>query len=144
MMNPCQHCEGDHGHSPCVSVCPATATDYDMNTGIVSQIYTRCFGCRYCMAACPYDARYLQPDKRIVNKCTFCERRVDKGVVPACVNTCQGGARIFGDLNDPTSEVAKLVAREPVQVLKPELGTEPRVFYIGADKGVMGRVRKEV
>ncbi|RPJ73498.1 MAG: 4Fe-4S dicluster domain-containing protein, partial [Desulfobacteraceae bacterium] len=57
LPRPCQHCEGHHGHSPCVSVCPATATDYDMQTGIVSQIPTRCFGCRYCMAACPYHVR---------------------------------------------------------------------------------------
>jgi tetrathionate reductase subunit B len=104
----------------------------------------RCIGCKLCIAGCPYNARFSHPDKKTANKCTFCEHRVDKGVVPACVNTCQGRARIFGDLNDPTSEVAKLVARESVQVLKPELGTEPRVFYIGADTGVAGRIRKEV
>jgi Fe-S-cluster-containing dehydrogenase component len=93
---PCQHCGGQHeGHSPCVSVCPATATDYDYSTGIVSQIYTRCFGCRYCMAACPYHARYFNwwdpvwPDgmekylspnvsprmRGIVEKCSFCFHR---------------------------------------------------------------------
>lgn len=95
LPRPCMHCEGEHGHSPCVSVCPATATDYDMDTGIVSQIPTRCFGCRYCMAACPYHARYfnwwdpvwpaemeeyLNPDvsarmRGIVEKCSFCYHR---------------------------------------------------------------------
>jgi menaquinone reductase, iron-sulfur cluster-binding subunit len=97
LPRPCQHCggKGDHGHSPCVSVCPATATDYSMETGIVSQIYTRCFGCRYCMAACPYHARYFNwwdpvwPDgmekylspnvsvrmRGIVEKCSFCFHR---------------------------------------------------------------------
>jgi Fe-S-cluster-containing dehydrogenase component len=93
---PCQHCAGQHeGHSPCVSVCPATATDYSRDTGIVSQIYTRCFGCRYCMAACPYHARYFNwwdpvwPDgmekylspnvsprmRGVVEKCSFCFHR---------------------------------------------------------------------
>jgi molybdopterin-containing oxidoreductase family iron-sulfur binding subunit len=93
---PCQHCAGQHeGHSPCVSVCPATATDYSKETGIVSQIYTRCFGCRYCMGACPYHARYfnwwdpvwpkgmeryLSPNvsprmRGIVEKCSFCFHR---------------------------------------------------------------------
>ncbi len=97
LPRPCQHCsgKGDHGHSPCVSVCPATATDYDYSTGIVSQIYTRCFGCRYCMGACPYHARYFNwwdpkwPDgmesylspnvsprmRGVVEKCSFCFHR---------------------------------------------------------------------
>ncbi len=97
LPRPCMHCggEGDHGHSPCVSVCPATATDYSFDTGIVSQIYTRCFGCRYCMAACPYHARYFNwwdpvwPDgmeeylspnvsvrmRGVVEKCSFCFHR---------------------------------------------------------------------
>jgi molybdopterin-containing oxidoreductase family iron-sulfur binding subunit len=95
LPRPCQQCEGEHGHSPCVSVCPATATDYGMETGIVSQIYTRCFGCRYCMAACPYHVRYFNwwdpvwPDgmekylnpnvsvrmRGVVEKCSFCYHR---------------------------------------------------------------------
>jgi len=95
LPRPCMHCEGDHGHAPCVSVCPAIATDYDHKTGIVSQIYTRCFGCRYCMAACPYHARYfnwwdpvwpegmekiLNPNvsprmRGVVEKCSFCHHK---------------------------------------------------------------------
>jgi molybdopterin-containing oxidoreductase family iron-sulfur binding subunit len=95
LPRPCMHCEAQHGHSPCVSVCPATATDYDMSTGLVSQIYTRCFGCRYCMAACPYQARVfnwydpvwpegmekmLSPNvsvrmRGVVEKCSFCFHR---------------------------------------------------------------------
>jgi molybdopterin-containing oxidoreductase family iron-sulfur binding subunit len=95
LPRPCQQCEGHEGHSPCVSVCPATATDYDMQSGIVSQIYTRCFGCRYCMAACPYHVRQFNwwdpiwPDgmerslnpnvsvrmRGVVEKCSFCYQR---------------------------------------------------------------------
>ncbi len=135
----CNHCD----HPACVEACPTKAS-YQREDGVILIHEERCIGCKLCMAACPYDARFLHPDKKIANKCTFCAHRVDQGVVPACVNTCQGKARIFGDLNDPTSEVAKLVARESVQVLKPELGTEPRVFYIALDTGIAGRIGKEV
>lgn len=134
----CNHCEDP----PCVEVCP-TKSAYQREDGVNLVREERCIGCRLCVAACPYKARFSHPDKKIADKCTFCVHRVDNGVVPACVNTCQGNARIFGDLNDPNSEVARLVAREQVQVLKPELGTRPRVFYIGGDASLMGRFRKE-
>ena len=135
----CNHCD----NPACVEACPTKAS-YQRPDGIVSIREDRCVGCKLCMAACPYDARFLHPEKKIANKCTFCLHRVDEGVVPSCVNTCQGNARIFGDLNDPDSQVARLVARQPVQVLKPELGTEPRVFYIAADAGILGHVGKEI
>ena len=97
------------------------------------------------MVACPYNARHLLPAKRtdknlpnmVVDKCTFCFHRVKKGLVPACVQACVGGARIFGDMNDPNSEVAKLAAKERMTVLKPELGTSPAVSYIGSDWEIM-------
>lgn len=133
----CNHCE----HPPCVDVCP-TGASHIREDGVVLIHKDRCIGCRLCVSACPYNARFSHPDKHIAAKCTFCVHRVDEGVVPACVNTCPAEARIFGDLNDPNSEVARLVASNPVQVLKPELGTEPRVFYIGAESNVMGRIEE--
>ena len=113
LPRPCQHCEGQHGHSPCVSVCPATATDYDNQTGIVSQIYTRCFGCRYCMAACPYHARYfnwydpiwpegmekyLNPSvsprmRGVVEKCSFCYSPVSGGKGQGASGRAKGNRR---------------------------------------------------
>ena len=135
----CNHC----CNPACVEACPTKAS-YQRDDGVVLIREERCIGCRICIAACPYDARFLHPETKTASKCTFCVHRVDQGVVPSCVNTCQGKARIFGDLNDPTSEVARLVAREAVQVLKPELGTEPRVFYIASDVGLAGRIEKEV
>lgn len=100
------------------------------------------------MVACPYNARHLIPAKRtnmnlphaVVDKCTFCVHRVKRGIAPACVQTCVGGARIFGDLNDPNSEVAKLIATERVTILRPEMGTNPQVYYIMADKDIMDEV----
>lgn len=174
---PCQHCAGQHeGHSPCVSVCPATATDYSAETGIVSQIYTRCFGCRYCMAACPYHARYfnwwdpvwpagmekyLSPNvsprmRGVVEKCSFCFHRYqsarDKAYADggrkvreeeyqtACTQGCPAGAIVFGDLNDPSHEVYKIVqpdahnhykARNPRAFrLLERLGTNTKVYYL--------------
>ncbi len=131
----CNHCD----HPPCVDACPVKAT-YQTDDGSIQINEERCIGCRLCVSACPYNARYLHPVKKIVQKCTFCIHRVEAGVVPACVNTCPAEARIFGDLNDPNSEVSKLVATQPVQVLKPDMDTEPHVFYISADKNIMGKI----
>ena len=174
---PCQHCAGQHeGHSPCVSVCPATATDYSLYTGIVSQIYTRCFGCRYCMAACPYHARYfnwwdpiwptgmertLSPNvsprmRGVVEKCSFCFHRYQlardkaytEGKRPireaeyqtACTHACPSGAIVFGDLNDSTHQVNRIVRPDPANHYKARnprafrllerLGTDTKVYYL--------------
>lgn len=133
----CNHCD----HAPCVKACPVKAS-YQADDGSVQIREERCIGCKLCMSACPYDARFIHPVKNIANKCTFCIHRVEAGVVPACVNTCQAEARIFGDLNDPNSEVSKLINTRNVQVLKPEFGTEPHVFYISADINLMGRIEE--
>jgi Fe-S-cluster-containing dehydrogenase component len=133
----CNHCDDP----PCVRACPVGATYKMEDGGFVLQIYERCIGCKACMAACPYNARFMLPKHRtytditsVVDKCTFCHHRVTQGLAPACVVTCIGRSRIFGDMNDPQSEVARLVANMPSQVLRPEEGTKPHVFYIGADR----------
>ncbi len=136
----CNNCS----EPPCTDVCPVDATYKRKADGIVIVIVDQdeCIGCRKCVEACPYDARFMNPaagdpklnrKKGAAEKCVFCLHRVTEGVVPSCVNTCTGQARIFGDLNDPNSEVSKLIANNPVTVLKPEEGTKPNVYYIGAD-----------
>ncbi len=125
----CNQC----GEPPCVPVCPTGATYKRQEDGIVVVDADKCIGCKYCMLACPYDARFINPRTGTADKCDFCLHRVEQGIAPACVNTCQGKARIFGNINDPQSEVAKLIATEPVSVLRQEMGTEPNVYYIAAD-----------
>ncbi len=125
----CNHCS----EPPCVSVCPTNATYKREQDGIVVVDPGLCIGCKYCIQACPYDARFLNPVTRVADKCDFCTHRVSKGLAPACVNTCVGGARIFGDLGDPDSNVSKLTTNNRVTVLRREMGTLPNVYYIGAD-----------
>lgn len=140
----CFHCE----HPPCAHVCPTAAT-FKRKDGIVLIDKHRCIGCRYCMIACPYKARSFvskhvghekgdNPDVPIrshgvVEKCTFCVHRIDKGLKPACVDECakHGGAMVFGNFNDKDSEVSKLVRTSKATQLRSDLGTNPRIFYIG-------------
>ena len=122
----CNHCE----RPSCIEVCPAGAT-WQRRDGIVEIDYDLCWGCGACVNACPYDARFIDPVTRTANKCTFCSQRVDQGLLPACVETCVGGVRQFGDLNDPNDPVTKQILTGVVQQLKPGTGNEPRVFYIG-------------
>ena len=125
----CNHCR----HAPCVDVCPTGATYKRKQDGIVVVDAGLCIGCKYCIQACPYDARFLNPLTGVVDKCDFCIHRVSKGLEPSCVNSCVGGARIFGDISDPESEISRVMATNPVTVLRPGMGTEPNVYYIGAD-----------
>jgi dimethyl sulfoxide reductase iron-sulfur subunit len=146
----CNHCED----APCVDVCPTGASAKQAN-GIVTINADTCIGCRYCMVACPYNVRQFigsepqgyYPDKGglvayekvmyathevgTVEKCSFCATRVADGQLPACVLTCPGQARFFGDLDDPTSQVSLLILENNAKPLNPEAGTKPNVYYIG-------------
>lgn len=121
---------------PCVRVCPTVATYKDKTTGIVVMDSKKCIGCKTCMAACPYNARYFNEEIRAVDKCNFClDTRLSKGMKDtACVEACPAKVRVFGDLSDPKSEVYKLVHQPEttVWVLRPETGALPNVFYMNA------------
>ncbi len=121
----CMHCE----NAPCLRVCPTGAT-YRRPDGIILIDYDKCIGCRYCIQACPYDARYLDEVRGVVDKCTLCAHRLDAGQTTACVETCIGRARHVGDLNDPNSEVSQLLAANDHNVVYAEAGTGPAIYYI--------------
>ncbi|MBE4514922.1 4Fe-4S dicluster domain-containing protein [Vibrio parahaemolyticus] len=127
----CNHCD----NPPCVAVCPVQAT-FQREDGIVMVDNNRCVACAYCVQACPYDARFINEDTLTADKCTFCAHRLEQGLLPACVETCVGGARVIGDLNDPSSEVRRLITKhqDNIKVLKPDEKTKPHVFYIGMDE----------
>lgn len=125
----CNHCE----NAPCVSICPVTAL-FTRDDGIVDFDNRRCIGCKACMQACPYDALYIDPETDTAAKCNYCAHRVDIGLEPACVNVCPEHAIISGDLDDPSSEIAQLAAREQTTARKAEKGTRPKLFYIEGDE----------
>lgn len=131
----CNNCE----NPICVRNCPTQAT-YKREDGIVMVDPHRCIACKYCIASCPYDVRYENPLKKIVQKCYWCYHRVDVGLEPACVNSCPTRAMVFGDMNDPESEIARVIATNAVQVIKPEKDTQPQVRYIAGDEAVMRTV----
>ncbi|MBI2304102.1 MAG: 4Fe-4S dicluster domain-containing protein [Chloroflexi bacterium] len=142
----CNHCK----NAPCLEVCPTGAT-HQREDGVILVDYDKCIGCRACMAACPYEARYfwengrgyfpegLTPfeevgyrkfQRKVVQKCTLCAHRVDNGLEPACVATCPTNCRVFGDLDDPTSPVSRLISERRGFQLRAELGTDPSVYYV--------------
>ena len=124
----CNHCS----HAPCVTICP-TAALFTRRDGVVDFDKDRCIGCKSCMQACPYDALYIDPDTDTAAKCNFCAHRLEVGLEPACVIVCPEQAIIAGDLENASSQIARVVYREPTEVRKPEQGTGPNVYYIGAD-----------
>jgi len=128
----CNQCDD----APCVAACPTSAM-FRRPDGIVDFDKSVCIGCKACMAACPYDAIFINPEDHSAEKCNFCAHRIDVGLEPACVVVCPVEAIIVGDLNDPTSKVAQVVNREPVQVRRPEKGTRPKLFYKGAHQATL-------
>ncbi len=142
----CHQCR----ESPCTKACPVNATWQEAD-GIVTIDYNWCIGCRYCMAACPYDARrfnwekpkieadQINPDqsylsnrirpKGVVEKCTFCLHRTREGKYPACMEVCPTGARVFGNILDPDSEINYILRNKRVYILKEDSGTDPRFYY---------------
>ncbi|HUF93981.1 MAG TPA: 4Fe-4S dicluster domain-containing protein [Candidatus Limnocylindria bacterium] len=124
----CNHCDD----APCVTICPTVAL-YRRDDGIVDFDGDRCIGCKSCMQGCPYDALYIDPNTQTAAKCNYCAHRIEVGLEPACVIVCPETAIIAGDLDDPASKIARLVAREQVEVRKAEQGTRPKVYYVGAE-----------
>lgn len=139
----CNHCN----NPPCTHVCPTQATWRRESDGLVMMDWHRCIGCRYCMAACPYQSRsfnWVEPKphvkkltdsfpartRGVVEKCTFCDERIARGQQPACVEACRHGGLIFGDLNEWNSPVRKVLREKYSIRRKPELGTQPEVYYI--------------
>jgi Fe-S-cluster-containing dehydrogenase component len=138
----CNHCD----NPPCVRVCPTRAT-WKRDDGIVMMDWHRCIGCRYCMAACPYGSRSFNwtdprpfiakqdPDfpartKGVVEKCTFCDERLARGELPACVKACPKEAMLFGDLGNKNSQVRQLLGSRYAIRRKPELGANPEAYYL--------------
>lgn len=121
----CNHCDD----APCIEVCPSGASYIDEATGTVQIDPDKCTGCKACIAACPYDARFIHPDG-YASKCTLCEHRITKDQKTACELTCPTSAIVSGDLDDPSSEVNRVMHGREVKTLKPEAGTKPKVFYL--------------
>ena len=128
----CNQCE----EPPCVDACP-TAAMFKRADGIVDFDKDACIGCKACIAACPYDAVFINPADGAAEKCNFCAHRIDVGLEPACVVVCPTQALLVGDVNDPGSEVARIVHRSPVAVRRPEKETKPKLFYVGADQATL-------
>jgi tetrathionate reductase subunit B len=160
----CNHC----ANPPCIENCPVDEMEavhtfpdgsrtkylkratYQRPDGVVLIDQNRCIGCGACVNDCPYGVRYLDPVKsagglpemKAADKCTLCAHRLAEGVVPSCVNTCQGRARKVGNLKDPKSEISRLIASNQTRVLRPELKTDPQCYYIGLDEDFYAQIEE--
>ncbi|MDT8341671.1 MAG: 4Fe-4S dicluster domain-containing protein [Longimicrobiales bacterium] len=128
--------------APCVAACP-TAAMHRRPDGIVDFDKSICIGCKACMAACPYDAIFINPEDHSAEKCNLCAHRLDVGLEPACVVVCPTEAIAVGDLNDPLARVTGYVDRDAVTVRRPEKGTHPRLFYKGAHAATLDPLAAE-
>ena len=121
--------------APCVQVCPVGAT-YKTGDGVILVDRKRCIGCGYCIQSCPYSARFLHPVLKVADKCNWCYHRISNNMLPACVQVCPVGARQFGNIKAPNSEIVALKKKSRIRVLKGDMGTKPNVFYIDLDEVV--------
>lgn len=140
----CNHCN----EPPCCRACPTKATYKNKNNGIVMMDNKKCIGCKTCILACPYEARYFLEEKHTIDKCNFCfDTRLSKGKkLTACSHICPTGARMFGDISNPENVVYKMVHQieKQVWVLRPESGSKPNVFYMKATRSSPWELRRQV
>lgn len=127
----CNHCVD----SPCVQVCPVGAT-FRTEDGVVLVDKSYCLGCRYCVQACPYGCRYIDPATETADKCTLCYHRITKGLTTACAEVCPTGARQLADLKNPKDPIHAFLRDNAIQVLKPNMATEPKIYYANLDGSV--------
>jgi len=127
----CNHCRA----TPCTQVCPVGAS-FTTRDGVVLVDAEHCIGCGYCVQACPFGSRFINPTTHTADKCTWCYHRITKGLTTACVEICPVGARLLGNRDDPDDPVNEILATRRVQVLQPELLTRPQCFYLGLDMEV--------
>ena len=137
----CMHCD----NATCVQACPTGATYKSPEDGTVLVNEELCIGCGSCIPACPYGARYRHVEKKKVDKCDFCQDRRTRGELPACVVTCPTKARVFGDMNDPESDVRRLLQKNSfVRVINPETDTKPNIYYMSATAPLNWPVKAEM
>jgi len=135
----CNHCDD----APCISICPTNAL-FRASNGVVDFDDDNCIGCKGCMNACPYDALYINPATNTANKCNFCNHRIEEGLEPSCVIVCPTHAIKVADLDDPLNQATKIIGREDVAVRAPDQGTNPKVYYRGADQASLDPLRTAI
>ena len=135
----CNQCDD----APCMSICPTSAL-FRADNGVVDFQDNDCIGCKSCMNACPYDALYINPETNTAHKCNMCNHRLEVGLEPSCQIVCPTEAIKIGDLDDPNSEISKIIARDDVAVRSPEQNTKPKVFYRGADQASLDPTRTAI